>query len=381
VPNSRISKALDAGWLIVTGGAHQRGGQDRANLELIRYLSTEGTGRVDVVVHEVTPELESFRRVHLSRVARPLGSTILGERLLEAAASRLQRHLDPSTIVLANGGNYRHAGVNWVHSVHAVWPVCDDDAPVHRRLVNRLKKADARRRERTAVGAASVVIANSERTADDLTRALGVSPDRIAVVRFGSDPAVPSDADTAGSERLVFVGALGWDRNKGLDVALQALQLLVRGGDEKTTLTVAGPGTVEPWVAMTRRLGLEGRVHFVGAIDDVPALLRTADLLVSPVRYEAYGLAIQEALVHGVPALVSANAGIVPLLRASAPQLVVPDGSGPAVWAEAIAAASRNSSQLRSVVAQLGANLAQRTWTAMASELVEQVDRRLLRRD
>jgi len=28
--------------LIVTGGAHQRGGQDRANLELIRYLSTEG---------------------------------------------------------------------------------------------------------------------------------------------------------------------------------------------------------------------------------------------------------------------------------------------------------------------------------------------------
>ena len=52
------------------------------------------------------------------------------------------------------------------------------------------------------------------------------------------------------------------------------------------------------------------RVRFLGFSDQIPDLLAAADLLVSPVRYESYGLNVQEALCRGVPAIVSAGAGV-----------------------------------------------------------------------
>ena len=47
-----------------------------------------------------------------------------------------------------------------------------------------------------------------------------------------------------------------------------------------------------------------------GFTDRVRDLLAAADLLVSPVRYEAYGLNVQEAICRGVPAMVSSAAGV-----------------------------------------------------------------------
>ena len=43
---------------------------------------------------------------------------------------------------------------------------------------------------------------------------------------------------------------------------------------------------------------------------DVPNLLRAADCLVAPTRYEAYGLGVHEALCCGLPGIVSADAGV-----------------------------------------------------------------------
>src|SRR5207244_3761973 len=50
-----------------------------------------------------------------------------------------------------------------------------------------------------------------------------------------------------------------------------------------------------------------------------------ADLLVSPVRYESYGLNVQEALCRGVPAIVSANAGIAERYPSCLRDLLLPD--------------------------------------------------------
>ena len=52
------------------------------------------------------------------------------------------------------------------------------------------------------------------------------------------------------------------------------------------------------------------RVRFLGFSDRIPELLAAADLLVSPVRYESYGLNVQEALCRGVPTIVSSDAGV-----------------------------------------------------------------------
>ena len=50
---------------------------------------------------------------------------------------------------------------------------------------------------------------------------------------------------------------------------------------------------------------LEGRVRFLGFRRDMPAVFAACDLLIHPARYEAYGLAVHEALCRGLPALVT----------------------------------------------------------------------------
>jgi glycosyltransferase involved in cell wall biosynthesis len=277
-------------------------------------------------------------------------------------------------VVLANGGNYSGADVNWVHSVHTVWPVRDDGAPLLRRVFNRVKKWDARVRERGALRSARLLVANSSKTARDLTSTLGIPSEKVVIIPFGSDPWLPSKENPGEGSRLAFIGALGWDRNKGLDIVLEALSLLIEQGDERTTLLVAGPGTMAPWRQMAGRLGLESRVTFLGMVDDVPALLRNVDLLVSPARYEAYGLAIQEALVAGVPALMSATAGIASSVETAIPSLIVSEHEDPKTWAAAIRHAMRDLPSLRSSVAKLGASLAQRSWQDMAADLVREAE-------
>jgi glycosyltransferase involved in cell wall biosynthesis len=64
------------------------------------------------------------------------------------------------------------------------------------------------------------------------------------------------------------------------------------------------------WQQRTAQAGLESRIPFLGFRSDVPDILRAADCLVAPTRYEAYGLGVHEALCCGLPAIVSADAGV-----------------------------------------------------------------------
>jgi len=109
----------------------------------------------------------------------------------------------------------------------------------------------------------------------------------------------------------VFVGGFGYDNRKGFDTLLEAWKRLWRSQDWDAVLVMAGGGKattdVGGWLA---REGLSERVRLVGFTDRVFDLLAGADLLVSPIRYEPYGLNVQEAICRGVPSLVSAAAGV-----------------------------------------------------------------------
>ncbi|MGI9043341.1 MAG: N-acetyl-alpha-D-glucosaminyl L-malate synthase BshA [Gemmatimonadaceae bacterium] len=60
-----------------------------------------------------------------------------------------------------------------------------------------------------------------------------------------------------------------------------------------------------------RQLGLEGRVQFLGKIDNVAPLLASADLFLLPSTSESFGLSALEALASGVP-VIGTNAGGMP---------------------------------------------------------------------
>ena len=173
-------------WALAAGDFTPRGGMDRANHALARYLALSGRD-VHLVAHRVWPDLAALPDVTVHHVARPFGSHLLGGPLLARAASRTARRLSPSTRLLSNGGNTRWIAPTWVHYLHAAY------APhVAADLRARVSAAVGRRRylaqEAAAIRQAPAIICNSARTASDVRRCYAVDAARVRVVYYGVDP-------------------------------------------------------------------------------------------------------------------------------------------------------------------------------------------------
>ncbi|HEX8474139.1 MAG TPA: glycosyltransferase family 4 protein [Pyrinomonadaceae bacterium] len=388
----RVS-AEAAPWVIVAGGFHQRGGMDKANAALARYLLARGTP-LHLVAHAVAPELAAHPQATVHIVPRPAGSFLLGERLLAREGHRVARAVvarHRGARVVTNGGNCAWPDINWVHSVHHAWPRADAEAPLWFRAKNRLDGATARRRERGAISNARIVIANSERTRRDLMTHLDVKPERIRTVRLGSDDvrqlqdgAATREERTAAREWLgvpegrplvVFVGALGHDCNKGFDTLLGAWARLCARAEWDADLVAAGGGrAVAAWRTHVASFGLAARVKLLGHTERVGDVLAAADLLVSPVRYEAYGLNVHEAVVRGVPSLVSAVAGVAELYPAELSAMLLPDAEDAAHLEATLLDWRMEVEAWKRRFAPFAATLARRTWRDMAAEFVEVVE-------
>jgi len=178
----------------------------------------------------------------------------------------------------------------------------------------------------------------------------GIAPRRLHVVPDGVDASVwhhrgPSSVELA-RPRLLAVGALVAD--KGHDHLLRAFALL-REAHSGVRLAIAGQGPErERLSSLAMDLGLSRHVVFHGHRDDVPELMRTADLLVHPSTSEGLASVLIEAMFAGLPIVASRTGGIPELLEArSAPlaRLVEP-GDPPALAVGLAKALSRRRESL-----------------------------------
>ena len=191
--------------------------------------------------------------------------------------------------------------------------------------------------ERAALACADRVVVTSPSTACLLAAAYGVAPMKVTVVRPGTDRVPVRPRPPADRVALLAVGAVV--PRKGYDVLVAALAEL---SDLPWDLVIVGDRTRSR--ETVRRLdedidkrGLAGRIVFAGIADSdgLRALYASADLFVLPSRFEGYGMAIADAIAHGVP-VVATTAGAIPD--------TVPPGSGVLVRpddAQALAAALR----------------------------------------
>ena len=375
-------------WLIVAAGLHLRGGMDKANAELAAYLLNRGTP-VHIVSHDVDRLFLSDRRATVHIVPRPLGSFALGEFGLDRRGREVAKQLlrvHPGARVVVNGGNCEWPDVNWVHYVHHAWTGVDASAPGWFKAKHRVFSARWRRAEKRAIRSARIAIANSELTRRHMIDLLGVSPERVRTVSLGCDPSwgLASAAERAASrawlgvndERplVAFVGALGRDRRKGFDTLSKAWLELCRDVTWDAELIVAGPGGEGVALATAAHQGgLSNRVRLLGHTDRVRELLAAVDLLVSPVRYEPYGLNVQEALCRGVPAIVSRGAGVAERYPSDWHDLLLddPNDVGELVTRLRSWRAARQSWRARAE--PLARHLVTYTWAHMAAAFVEAV--------
>jgi len=376
-------------WVIVAAGFHQKGGMDKANLALAEYLLERGTP-VHLVSHSIDPCLSKHPQATVHLVARPAQSFFLGEFALAARGRKVARRLirnDPSTQVVTNGGNCVWPGVNWAHYVHRAW-AAPKRGPLAYRVKDALAANRARRTEKAAFQRARLIISNSKRTTNELVKYFGVDPDRVHTVYLGSDPAwglISAEERAAGRKSLkvaesrslaVFVGALGYDDRKGFDVLFRAWEMLCARPDWDVDLMIAGTGPAAPaWQAQVKQAGLEDRIRLLGFTDQVKSVLAAADLLISPVRYESYGLNVQEAICRGVPAMVSASAGVAEQYGAGFEQLLLPDPEDAGDLVERLLAWRSNQEQWRERFQPFGERLRSRSWRDTAADFVSIVEK------
>jgi glycosyltransferase involved in cell wall biosynthesis len=365
-------------FLIVANDLIETGGMDVAN-HALAYRAADRSVRVRLVSHRVAPGLARHPNVQWTRVPRPLSSDSLGAPLIDLYGRRAaRRHPGP---VLVNGGNCSAAAANWVHYVHAAYA---RRAAVGgwRRAKTALDHRIALRDEARALARARLVIANSERTKQDLVQQLGLAESKIHVVYYGidADRFRPTEGDQRSIVRhelglperplAAFIGGLG-DTRKGFDTLFDAFVELCRDRQWDVDLVVIGRGAeLTGWQTRAAAAGLERRIHFLGFRSDVPRLLPALDLLVAPTRYEAYGLGVHEALCSGLPAVVSKDAGVAERYPPELSQLLLEDPNSAAELARRLRDLRSGMSELRGRILPLSALLRARTWNSMADDIL-----------
>ncbi|GAB4474074.1 MAG: glycosyltransferase [Anaerolineae bacterium] len=175
----------------------------------------------------------------------------------------------------------------------------------------------------------------------------GVSPDQIVMIPNGIDPAAfDNPADIAGFKQahdipadapvVGFVGRL--NVIKGVDFLVDAFAS-IRDRHPDAVLMLVGPddGLRPALEAQIARLGIGEAVRFVGYVGgsaEKAAAYRTADVYILPSRYEIFGITVLEALLNGVPTIVTERCGLAEELLGEGLVRVVPFGNITALGAE-----------------------------------------------
>lgn len=376
---------LSAPWVLVAGGFHRSGGMDKANLALAQYLVERNTP-VHLVCHTFDSDLVPHPLVTVHRVSRPAGSFFLGKPLLDICGRKVARTVTqrwPGAQVVVNGDNCLWPGINWVHYVHNAWKPPQNDGPFWFQAKQNLGASLARKRERTLAGIARVFITNSNRTSRDLIELLDVTPELVHTVYLGAESewgpvtreerAASRDSFGIHERRplAVFIGSLGFDNRKGFDVLLKAWARLCADPRWDVDLAVAGSGNaLSMWREEITRCGLAKRVHVLGFTERIRDLLAAADVLVSPVRYEPYGLNVQEAICRGVPAIVSAGAGVAERYGPEFTPMLLPDPEDVGDLVERLSQWRSNIEGWQASFQKFGGALRAYGWSDMACRMV-----------
>ncbi|MBD1847256.1 glycosyltransferase family 4 protein [Cyanobacteria bacterium FACHB-63] len=370
-------------FLLVTGDVVKTGGMDRANYALAHYLVQQGQ-EVHLVAHRVDPELQQYANVVWHRVPKVANSYFLSSFLLDRVGRFWARRIaQRGGRVLVNGGNCRWADANWVHYVHAAYQ------PVSKvNLLQRLKiavtHAHFRSTEKQCLEQAKIIIANSQRTRSDLVEQGLASAGKVRSIYYGIDPTLfyPATTQEARSLRqrldlpmdcpiVLFIGALS-DRRKGFDLLFEAWRQLCQNSTWDARLLVIGQGAELPiWQERLSEAGLVDRIQFLGFRADVPDLLRAADCLVAPTRYEAYGLGVHEALCCGIPAIVTATSGVAERYCSKLRGLLLTDVENVAELISKLDDWRNHRAEYQQLTrSQISLTLRQETWDRMAEQVL-----------
>ena len=190
---------------------------------------------------------------------------------------------------------------------------------------------------RAAVGRGALnatrLIADSQATADDIMKYLGVHALKIDVIPLGVDPQFrPASADCSQAVRakyglparfFLYLGTL--EPRKNLPRLIEAWSRIAKEADIDLVIAGRNGWKFAPIHLAIRKSPASTRIHCPGFVapDDLPGLLSAATAFVWPSLCEGFGLPVLEAMACGTPVL-SSNTSSIPEVTGDAALLVDP---------------------------------------------------------
>lgn len=181
----------------------------------------------------------------------------------------------------------------WVHIEHGSGYVIAGST-----LVSTVAKWYDRTLGKWVFRKANSIIAISQACSDFIQKEFTPTTPISVIYRWIDFYPMPRVPNTTGIPRITFIGRLTY--LKGVDVLLEALAQLK---DKKWMCSIVGAGEEEDSLKhLSKNLGLEERVHFVGmkSREDIAGvILPSTDIFVNPSRQEGLPTTVIEALLAG----------------------------------------------------------------------------------
>lgn len=164
------------------------------------------------------------------------------------------------------------------------------------------------------------VIVNSNYMKGDLQRIFGLPFEKINVVPNGINltnfSGIERDYDfrrqfAMDNEKIIlYVGRLVYE--KGIQNLIGAMPKILNNYNDAKLVICGKGGMMEELKQEAKNLGIENKVYFAGYCDSkkVQKMYKCADIAVFPSTYEPFGIVALEAMLAGVPTVVSDVGGL-----------------------------------------------------------------------
>lgn len=232
-----------------------------------------------------------------------------------------------------------------------------------------LRRSDLERlaeRQRAIYAGAAGVLTMSSWLAEHLVRVTGLAPGRVHVVPPGAGcvPQGPIIRRPGHRRRLLFVGR-DFAVKAGPQV-VAATALLRAQVDPTIELTVVGPRT---WPLPG---AVPDGVRFLGTLPParVAALYAEHDVFIMPSVFEGFGIALVEALAHGLPCVARRACAMPEIVRPGLDGALI-DSTQPQALASAIAEVLADDALADAVARRAPAVAAHYSWDRAARDVLD----------
>jgi glycosyltransferase involved in cell wall biosynthesis len=293
------------------------GGTERQLVTLLSALPRERWRSLVFALRLKGEHIPTLRAMGIEPREVRLGDSLARPATLQAVA-RLARALRQDNVALVHCHDLYSDVIGVAAARAAGLPVIASRRDLAHHVSRALRPALT-----MALRGATRVLCNAATVAAQVEADDGVPAGRLAVIPNGIDlSGYAAVSPTRGARPTVLMVGRMAHAIKGHDDLIEAAARV-----PGARFLLAGDGPREPVLrAAARTLS---NVTFLGARDDVPALLATADVVCHPARAEGFPNAVLEAMAAGRPIVAAAAGGIPEMIHDGVHGLLCPPGDPP----------------------------------------------------